>query len=234
MQQQVSVPLWLTFISSLVIAIVGFAIWYLHIDAEDTKLLGLIGGITSGLIVYFATFVSVIRPLLQADHFKRMGVRDLLSNRHNKTYYRDLIKDCKTRVDVMGASCTRFVEDFLDVESEDRVLIEALNKYPKLKIRLLIPTNTKIGKSGRDRLKSIAPKLDKLKTQFNGRVEIRRFNSSATHSFVLTEEDLVAGPIFESDKSKHAPAVRVATWTRYGQKYAEYFDEVWDSSNVAG
>ena len=53
------------------------------------------------------------------------------------------------------------------------------------------------------------------------------------HSFVVADDDLVAGPVFDDDNSRHAPAVHVATGTPFGQKYSTYFGSLWDCAQVA-
>jgi hypothetical protein len=48
----------------------------------------------------------------------------------------------------MGASCTRFVEDFLDSQNEDHVLIDALQRNKKLRVQLLIPDDSHLDNDG--------------------------------------------------------------------------------------
>ena len=215
---------------ALTIAILGY--WYYKMDQSETKLLGLVGGIVTGLIVYLATFFSVLGPLRELDRFHQMGVRGLLANRHDQSYYRRLIKKSRQRVDVMGASCSRFVRDFLDVDADDKVLIEALTKHNQLRVRLMFPNDLHMTPEARDGNKHILAIINKLQAQFGDRVDVRQFNDYARHSFVLVDGDLIAGPVFNGDRSRHAPAVHVAAETLYGQKYSTYFDELWNASHT--
>jgi hypothetical protein len=226
---KVRVPLWL--ILSIGIAMVASLLgyWYYELDANNVKLLGLIGAIVAGLIVYLATFLTLLRPIQELDRFHRMGIKGLLSNRHDQSYYRSLVARSRQRVDVMGASYSRFVQDFLDTESEDKVLVDALNKHNDLKVRLLIPQETYMSEDAKSRSRLVLPKLDVLRERFGDRIKLRRFADQARHSFVLADNDLVAGPIFEDDKSRYAPAVHVTAETVFSQKYISHFDAVWDT-----
>lgn len=229
---RVGVPLWLILSGAITIVTAVFGYWYYTLDQNNVKLVGFVGGIVTGLIVYLATFLTLIRPIQELDKFRSMGVKALLANRHSQGYYRDLVAYSSRRVDVMGASCSRFVQDFLDIESEDKVLVDALNRYSQLKVRLLIPDDKHLGEDAGTRARSMLPKIAALRQQFGDRVELRRFKNTAHHSFVLADNNLVAGPIFEGDKSRYAPAVHVVADTPFGRKYDDHFDTIWDSSSA--
>lgn len=230
---KVRIPLWLIFTIalSIVTALIGY--WYYKIDPANSKELGLAGGLLAGLIVYLGTFLTLLRPILALDRFHRMGIIALLANRHDKNYYRKLVADSKLRVDVLGASCKRFVLDFLDEASDDAVLIDALNKNRQLRVRLLIPTDSHMGDEAKSGTQATLNRIAALRHRFDGRVELRRFDDDARHSFVVADDDLVAGPVFEDDKSRHAPAVHVATGTSFGLKYSAYFESLWDRAQIA-
>lgn len=224
---KIRVPLWLIWTSaiSVVIAALGYVYW--KIDPANSKLVGAVGGVVTGLIVYLATFFTLLRPIQEVDRFHRMGIKGLLDNRHDQAYYRKLIARSSIRVDVMGASCSRFVRDFLDVDSDDKVLIDALNRHPRLRVRLLIPEDAYMSEEARNRTETTLAQIAAVQTRFGDHVKLRRFKDEARHSLVIADSDLIAGPVFEDNKSRHAPAVHVATETLFGQKYLTYFEEVW-------
>jgi hypothetical protein len=156
-----------------------------------------------------------------------MGIVNVLSNRHEKAYYRDLVCTARMTVLLMGASSTRFVDDFLDPDSDDKVLFDQLQRHAHLTVRLLVPALKHLSPDARAKSTGLMAKIARLNEKFPGRVELRRFEGKAHHSFVLVDDDLVAGPVFEGDKSKHAPAVHVKTSTTFAAKYREHFEEVW-------
>lgn len=227
------IPRWVIFVVGLLAALATLTYLLFVVDDKNVRLQGLLGGVASGIIVYLVTFISVVDPLKRVDHFDRMGVIDLLENRHEKEYYRKIVIGCKNRVDVMGASCTRFVEDFLDLQSENKVLVDALDKHKNLKIRFLIPTDKYMAQNTKNRILDLIPKFAALKDRYGDRVQLKRFNEEAAHSFVLADEHLIAGPIFAREKSKYAPAVHVTASTPFARKYAEHFEEVWHASTVS-
>jgi len=230
---RIRVPLWLILTIAISIATMGVGYWYYVVDTANAKELGLAGGILTGLLVYLATFLTLLRPIVELDRFHRMGIKALLANRHDKDYYRRLVKNSRFKVDVLGASCSRFVRDFLDPDDDDAVLINALHKNRQLRVRLLIPSDVHMGEEARSATAATLKRLTRLQQTFNGRIELRRFDDVARHSFVVADEDLVAGPIFDDDKSRHAPAVHVATGTLFGQKYSAYFESLWEHAEIA-
>lgn len=225
---RISVPQWLVFLLVMLVIIASGGIYYFYfLDPENLKLVGLVGGIVTGLIVFILTFVTSIRPLQKLDRYEKMGIRGVLANRHDKTYYAELVGSAEKTVRVMGASCTRFVDDFLDMRNEDKILVDALRKHRRLNVQLLIPELQYMAEEATVRVPALEKKLTDLRAEFSNRVELRRFPNRAQHSFVIADDDLVAGPVFEGDLSKYAPAVHVSMSTKFAQKYDEHFETVW-------
>lgn len=231
-RDKIPVPLWLIWTGVIALVVVFLSYWYYKIDESESKLIGFVGGIATNLIVYVVTFLTLLRPIQELDRFHRMGIKGLLTNRHDQVYYRKLIANSRLRVDVMGASCSRFVQDFLDVESDDKVLVDALNKHRHLKVRLLIPSDAHMSDEVRNRTAVTLGQITAARSTFGDRVEVRRFDDKARHSFVIADNDLVAGPVFDGSKSRHAPAVHVATETEFARKYSEHFDAMWQDANA--
>lgn len=225
---KVRLPLWLIFVAALILVISGLGYWYYVLPTTDVKMIGLIGGVVTGLVVYLATFLTLLPPILEVDRFHRMGIKGLLANRHDQIYYRTLVAKSRQRVDVMGASCNRFVQDFLDLESDDKVLVDALSKHNHLRVRLLIPEDDYMSESARERARITIAKVAALRGRFGDQIELRRFADRARHSFVLADNDMVVGPVFEDDKSRYAPAIHVTAETVFSQKYCNHFDAVWN------
>ncbi|MER8592816.1 hypothetical protein NKH33_14550 [Mesorhizobium sp. M1182] len=226
---KLAVPQWLVLILTMLALVIAAGVFYYYLDPSNVKLVGLAGGIVTGLIVFILTFVTSIRPLQKLDRYEKMGVRGVLANRHDKVYYADLVGGAEKIVRVMGASCTRFVDDFLDMRNEDKVLVDALRKHRRLNVQLLVPEQRHMAGDAKTRTHALDKKLDELRTEFGDRVALRRFPHRAQHSFVIADDDLIAGPIFEGDLSKYAPAVHVVMSTRFAQKYDEHFEGVWKS-----
>lgn len=232
--EKIAIPKWVILILVVLGITIGASVWYYVVDANAAKTVGILGGLISGFVVFLLTFVVSIRPFQRLDRYEKMGVKGILNNRHDKEYYGDILTKAEKIVRVMGASCTRFVDDFLDMQSDDRVLVDALKMHQRLSIQLLIPDNRHISEHAKVRIPILLQKLDRLATEFGSRVELRRFSDTAHHSFVIADGELIAGPVFEGDTSKHAPAIHISMSTRFAQKYDEHFQLVWDSCEPNG
>ncbi|MFT4117916.1 hypothetical protein [Bradyrhizobium sp.] len=231
--QSVSVPKWLLIVLIVTIITLVAGIYYYNLDANDAKLVGLVGGVISGGLVFLLTYIVSVQPLRDLARYEQMGIRGLLASRHDKAYYTALVSKARRSVQVMGASCTRFVDDFLDPQSEDHALLDALRRHQGLHVQLLIPDDKHISEDAKARLPSLFHKLHALSGEFGKRIELRRFPAKAQHSFVSADDDLVAGPIFQDNESKYAPAVHVAMSTRFAQKYHDHFETVWTDCESA-
>ncbi len=178
--QNVSVPKWLLLVLIIVMITLIASVYYYYLDPQDAKLVGLIGGIISGGLVFLLTYLASVQPLKDLARYEQMGVRGLLASRHDRAYYTKLLSKARRSVRVMGASCTRFVEDFLDPQSEDHELLEALRRNQTLYIQLLIPDDEHITENAKARLPGLFQKLDVLKSTHGKRIELRRFPSQGS------------------------------------------------------
>ena len=220
------VPMWMRIVAVLLVLIIAFGFFFFLED--DSKYVSLFGGFFGGLIsctIYFCMDIVSFRELYE---YRRMGVRHLLKNRHEKSYYRPIVEGASKRVKVMGTSCSRFIDDFLDIDSDDNVLVDRLRSQPTLTVQLLVPNQKYMSEYTQTRFDLTHKKIEKLTKQFGDQFEIRRFPFKAKHSFVIVDDILIAGPIFQEDSSKLEPAIRVDMSTSFGEKYLEYFQLNWE------
>ncbi len=124
MRKVVGLPLRHILLSALVILFCGTL--YFYFEIADPKISAIIGGVSGGVAVQIITFLFSIYEYRNIDKFRALGVLEVLPDRRDNDYYKNIIKDAKTSVQVMGASCTRFVDDFANTQSDDHVLIDAL------------------------------------------------------------------------------------------------------------
>lgn len=223
-------PIWGIIIAIALFLTFVFGGWYWLIDETSVKMLGLVGGMVSGLAVFLITYITVIGPSIKLERYSRMGIVDVLDNRHDKEYYKKLVSKARQSVRVMGASCSRFVEDFIDPSADDKVLFNQLQQHARLKVELLVALDKHLDTPTKAKTKRLAAKLAEIEAILPGRVKLRRFDSKPHHSFVIVDDDLVAGPIFEGDQSRHAPAVHVKMSTTFAQKYRDFFEKEWARS----
>lgn len=67
------IPNWVSLVGILLIIACGLGLWLYRIDEAEVKLIGLVGGIVSGLVVFVLTFLTLLRPLRKLDSYQRMG-----------------------------------------------------------------------------------------------------------------------------------------------------------------
>ncbi|RYY25381.1 MAG: hypothetical protein EOP62_13990 [Sphingomonadales bacterium] len=228
--KDIRVPVWVMIVAAALLATIVFGFWYWFMDEKSTKMVGFVGGMFSGLAVFIITYATVIGPSLKLERYMRMGVVDLLDNRHDRDYYEKLTAKARYSVRVMGVSCSRFVNDFLDPDADKKVLFDQLQRHAHLKVELLVPMDKHLETNTRAKTKALSEKLAQIEALLPGRVLLRRFDSKAHHSFVIVDDDLVAGPVFEGDKSRHAPAVHVKMTTTFAMKYRDFFEQQWAKS----
>ena len=198
--------------------------------------LGLLTGILSGVITFLVGALYHMDINNRLARYERMGVFNLLTNRHDRDYYGSILKRARMEVSVIGTTCSRFIDDFLDLRSESKPLVDALNNNPGLRIRILRAMET-----NDDRISGL---IEDLEEKYGDRFQIRRLpvgavkNSGAKpsrpralYSFVLADDEVVVSPVLGDESTKNSPALHVKMSTVYGKRHKECFDDIWQ---VAG
>ncbi|WP_313602609.1 hypothetical protein [Rhizobium sp.] len=224
----VVVPVWAVVLGFVALFSIGSGFWLFQ--TEDPLWLSILSGLFTGFVLFAFGLVTQIYTLRTVEKYRQMGVRALLDNRHDKSYYRPLLSAARREVKVTGASATRFIEDFLDPAADDPTLILKMRSRRKLAVKILVPNDTYMSPTARSRLGAQQAKIVELRREFGCRFEIRRFNSDARHSFLIVDGDFIGGPVFDGDESKHAPAVHVDASKAFAEKHDAYFDRLWDQS----
>lgn len=228
--QKVHVPVWAIVLLFVVALTVAAGVWLFQI--EDARLMGIVSGLFTGFVLFAFGLLLQVFLFQELERYRAMGVKALLDNRHDQAYYGPIVGKAKQEVFVTGASATRFIEDFLDVSSDNPVLATAMRTNPKLSVRLLIPDDQNMSPDALIRWNSKKSRIDGLKLEFKNRFEIRRFKHAARLSFLLVDGDFIGGPVFDGDSSKYAPAVHVAGTKTFARKHREYFETLWASSDT--
>ena len=156
-----------------------------------------------------------------------MGVISVLPNRHEKEYYRKYLAGTKTEVLVIGASATRFLKDFMDPKSEDKVLYNLLQESSVAKLKILVPTDEHMTDKSRARWKEQSALRETLRQKLEGKIEFRRFQEPPHQSFVVVDDEIITGPIFPKVDSEYSPAIHIKRHNKYAEKHIEYFERLW-------
>ena len=226
-----TVPIFYLIIIVLVIILSGaFGIYNI---INDDKWAMLISGIISGLIAVIVTLCLSYYEFKKIERFRQLGVIDILPERTDKKYYEEIIRDAKTSIQVMGTSCTRFLEDFANQNRQDHVLIDAMNSNGSLNVQILVPDKDNMDDDSKKNFESQSVRhiIENLKEKYTNRLTIRRFNFRASNSLVRVDNHLIVGPVFPKVDSRHTPAIHLNTSSKYAKKYIQYYETVWNDSD---
>ena len=217
-------------IAIILILLAGF---WLYFEIENEKWVMLIGSTISGLIVVLLTVFLSYYEFKKIERFRQMGVKDMLPERTDKKYYEEILRDAKTLIQVMGTSCTRFLDDFGNQSRPDHVLIDVMDNNTTLKLQILVPDEKNMDEESKQKFNTSSTThiINNLKEKYPGRFRIKRFNFSPSHSLVRADHDLIVGPVFPRVDSRHAPAIHLKTSSEYAKKYIQYYEDVWTDSD---
>ncbi len=227
MKQLAAVPLRYVISFCLLLSIAISILVFFHV--EDERIASLLGGISGGLVGVAISFLLSMYEYMQIDRYRALGVLDILSDRRNTSYYKNIVKDAKEIVQVMGTSCIRFIEDFADPASDEHVLIAAMKNHDNLEITILVPTEENMDDRSKSYFETGKEKIYELQNRFQGRVSLKRYNFEPRHSLVRVDSNLIVGPVFQDVESKNSPAIHLTTNSAYAKKYLDYVDWVLDS-----
>ena len=222
----------LIYIAIILILLAGFWL-YFEIEIENEKWVMLIGSTISGLIVVLLTVSLSYYEFKKIERFRQMGVIDMLPERTDKKYYEEILRNAKTLIQVMGTSCTRFLDDFGNQSRPDHVLIDVMDNNTTLKLQILVPDEKNMDEESKQKFNtsSMTQIINSLKEKYPERFKIKRFNFTPSHSFVRADHDLIVGPVFPRVDSRHAPAIHLKTSSEYAKKYIQYYEDVWTGSD---
>ncbi|MDE0316884.1 MAG: hypothetical protein OXM61_18510 [Candidatus Poribacteria bacterium] len=217
----------------LILVSILSGMFWIYYTMQSEKWAALIGGIISGLVAVIVTLCLSYYEFKKIERFKRLGIKDVLPERTDKKYYEQIIRNAKTLIQVMGTSCTRFLDDFGDQSRPEHALVDTLNSKSSLKVQILVPNESNMDITSKARFESDSIKrvINELTEKYSDRFIIKRFNFPPTHSLVRADNHLIVGPVFPKVDSRHTPAIHLKTSSEYAKKYIQYFDDVWTASD---
>lgn len=194
-------------------------------------MIGIVSGLITGLVLFLLGLITQVHLFGEVDRYKRMGIKGLLDNRHDRAYYTPLVTNARKSVKVTGSSATRFLDDFLNDQADQHVLIDSLRKNPDFAVHVLIPLDQHMAEQSRLNWQGKAELVSRLSKEFKGRFAVRRFDFAASHSFIIIDDDLefIGGPVL-SGESRYAPALHLDGRTMYAKKHLDYFQYLWEQN----
>ena len=77
--EKVALPLWLLILVGVVAVTIMMAVWYYWIDEQNVKMIGIVGGVVSGLVVAILTSATTVRLVQKVDYYNQMGIKAVLA-----------------------------------------------------------------------------------------------------------------------------------------------------------
>lgn len=189
-------------------------------------------GILSGLLVMIGQHLIALKNDKDLDLFTKTRIKKVLLTRDDETFYRELIKKSSIRIDVLGVTASRFLNDFATAghpNADKRVLLDALQK--KVRVRILVAQKAHLSTDEDKRnFETVAARLPQLTREFPDVFEVRYYNHLPAHSIVVVDIECLLGPIFPGLPSKTTPAMHSECAGEFAGPYIRYFEQEWTSA----
>jgi hypothetical protein len=202
-----------------------------YFSSSGTKLNALLGGVVAGLVIAIIQFIFSWEEHRSLKKFKDLKIKRVLLHRDDREFYQKRIETSKKRIDVMGVTASRFMDDFArDTDrSETKVLLNALNR--KVKVRILVPDPQYLDEEDKSKAELAKKHFIDVKSKYSN-FEYKYFNHVAAHSLVVTDDKCLIGPCFPDIKSKDTPCIDIDVNSPYSEKYLDYFENEWNNANT--
>jgi len=225
---QFSIDIWSLTSFKVVLTLLVLLVFYWYCfydDSIDSLYKNIFAGVFSGLIItFFQVFVD-FETLKLNRVIKNSKLKNMLSNRNDKSYYEEILKNTTSQVSIMGVTAERFFRDFGSAEDDDPKLIDKLLNND-VKFRLLL--TEKDGKKS-DRAKDYREKYNKY-SNFN--IQYFDKNTYVPQSIFIIDDQCILGPIFSQQESKNTSALHFFDKNSdFSKQYIDYFEKIWTESS---
>jgi hypothetical protein len=215
----------------LLLIIIWAAFTYFFFDSPSGKWEIFWGGASAGMIaILFDTALSMYK-YGEIDKLKGFGIIEILPERRGAPYYSKLLSGAYYNVQVLGTTCNRFINDFANLNSEDKVLVDALEKNKNLHVKLLVASESYLDENSKLKMQGIKGEITALEKKYKGRFQVQYYDFAPRHSIVRVDEEIIIGPVFQEVESQHSPAIHMNVYSFLAKKYLAYFDWVWKQSH---
>jgi len=202
-----------------------------YYNLENTKISVLYGGLSTGLIIAGIQLLFSWGEFNEMEKIKKMGIKKILPHRDDERLYRNVIRNSKREILVLGNTASRFFIDFADETRDDKkTLIDALGRGTKVKI--LLPNPKWLSAQDKLRAQISLKKIKELSSRYKTFFECRYYDHAPFHSLVLADDHCLVGPIFPNIPSKDSPAIYTDNNSIYANSYLRYFDYEWEDAKL--
>lgn len=202
-------------------------LYYSGKDA-DSRLIGLISGLASGLMIAFLQFLTQYLEQKTLAEYKEHGLVKFLTNRKDAEYYRELIKNTKfgDKIMVVGVTCNRLLEDFANTQvSQSQDILEALARG--VEVKLLLPKVKYLEEPNLSDFKNKTLQRSKeISNLYPGRFNLLYYDFEPSHSIFLAGSRCLVGPIFKNKSSRDTPTIAFDKDGLFIKPYLSYMEDI--------
>ncbi len=229
---------WIILVLSLLLLVVFFSL-FVWLMPQKNKLFDVRGalfilasGFVPGLIVAIIQYLLSWFEFMEMARLRALKIKNILISRDDEAYYRTLIRNSKKKIQVLGVTASRFLDDFAEEDSptpEKKVLLDALKRGVHVDI-LVAKKNYLAQKDQNEKFPSAQRKLKKLAHEYPNLFEYAYYEHIPTNSLVVVDEDCLFGPVFDSIDSQNTPTVHTSRDSPYANAYLKYFESEWSNA----
>jgi hypothetical protein len=197
----------------------------------NEKWLALIGGLISSLIAVGIQFLMGWNEHREIESFKEMGLLKVLPNRDGKeTYYYELLKNAKKRLDFLGNTSYSFLDDFggTNIEAGEKVsaILRAMERG--VNVRIMVIDRDNLDPSKHQKFDAAEIKLKALSDIKPNQFKYTYIDQTPSYTLVTVDDECIVGgiiPLVESDVTSAVHALKSSPFLKC---YLDHFDKSWN------
>ena len=209
-------------------ALIFCLILYYGGEKADSRLIGLISGLASGLMIAFLQFLTQYLEQKTLADYKEHGLIRFLINRKETEYYRRLIKSTKfgDKIVVVGVTCNRLLDDFANKqEPKSQDILEALVRG--VEVKLLLPKMKYLEEPNLSDFKNKTLERSKeISELYPQGFSLLYYDFEPSHSIFLAGSRCLVGPIFKNKRSQDTPAIAFDKDGLFIKPYLSYMEDI--------
>lgn len=202
----------------------------------NSKIISLLSSLSAGLAVAIIQFIISWHDFEQTEKLSNLELIDILYNRDSRVQYEGYIKHIQKNLDIMGVTASRFFNDFADTDENapDNAKVMLMVLARPVIVRILLPeSNMLFDETKRASATQVFNKVKSLEEKYPGKIELRFFNHTPSHSIFRFDDECIIGPVFPNLESKYTPALHLKNSSPIASKYLAYFDKEWEDARKA-
>jgi hypothetical protein len=202
---------------------------YMFLYGETTSEVdSLIGGAFVTMLAVTIQYLVSIEDHRNNEFLRKHGIINILTRRDDKEYYKSIVENSTTYIDMMFYTGRRFVDDFCHQTEGDNFLIKALIRG--VHVRMLIASEDQVEQSEVGDLRKTIDRLKLIQSTYKYLIDIRQYKTQPAHNIFSTEQEIIVGPYFNPKDRRYNHSFHLLAQAPYASGYKNYFNDMWEQS----